>query len=205
MSSHPPKGQLGWHLTRPRASRGLPSATSPPTSRSVCSEPGRPSPSHLRNWWLDRSSACRNCLRSGPPFSAAARLMPPCGRAGAGGSAEMSRGLCTPRSACSPCWRLDRHQHLAIRRAVQRTPGAPGEHAAAAVPGPGGPPGRPDAKEINFSQQGKHPLRISTEETEKLLAAHNRGEADQYVFLDVRENAEQAMGSLQGRDHRALP
>ena len=63
---------------------------------------------------------------------------------------------------------------------------------------PAGLPDDPDAKEINFSQQGKHPLRISTEETEKLLAAHNRGEADQYVFLDVRENAEQAMGSLKG-------
>ncbi|MEA2916826.1 MAG: rifampicin phosphotransferase, partial [Bradyrhizobium sp.] len=63
---------------------------------------------------------------------------------------------------------------------------------------PAGLPDDPDAKEINFSQQGKHPLRISTEETERLLAAHNRGKADQYVFLDVRENAEQAMGSLKG-------
>ena len=63
---------------------------------------------------------------------------------------------------------------------------------------PAGLPDDPDAKEINFTQQLKHPLRISTEETEKLLAAHNRGEADQYVFLDVRENAEQSMGSLKG-------
>ena len=63
---------------------------------------------------------------------------------------------------------------------------------------PAGLPDDPDAKEINFTQQLRHPLRISTEETEKLLAAHNRGEADQYVFLDVRENAEQSMGSLNG-------
>jgi rhodanese-related sulfurtransferase len=63
---------------------------------------------------------------------------------------------------------------------------------------PAGLPDDPDAKEINFTQQLKHPLRISTEETAKLLAAHNRGEADQYVFLDVRENAEQSMGSLKG-------
>src|SRR5436190_16262482 len=63
---------------------------------------------------------------------------------------------------------------------------------------PAGLPDDPDAKELNFTQQLRHPLRISTEETEKLLAAHNRGEADQYVFLDVRENAEQSMGSLNG-------
>jgi rhodanese-related sulfurtransferase/phosphohistidine swiveling domain-containing protein len=56
----------------------------------------------------------------------------------------------------------------------------------------------PDAKELNFGQQGKHPLRISTDEAAKLLAAHNRGETDQYVFLDVREHAEQVMGSLKG-------
>ncbi len=63
---------------------------------------------------------------------------------------------------------------------------------------PAGLPADLGAKEITFTQQLKHPLRISTEETEKLLAAHNRGEADQYVFLDVRENAEQSMGSLKG-------
>ena len=70
---------------------------------------------------------------------------------------------------------------------------------------PAGLPDDPDAKEINFTQQLKHPLRISTEETEKLLAAHNRGEADQYVFLDVRENAEQSMGSLRARPSSAFP
>jgi len=36
---------------------------------------------------------------------------------------------------------------------------------------PAGLPDDPDAKEINFTQQLKHPLRISTEETAKLLAA----------------------------------
>ena len=63
---------------------------------------------------------------------------------------------------------------------------------------PAGLPDDPDAKELNYTDQGKHPLRISTAETAKLLAAHNRGEADDYVFLDVREHAEQAMGSLKG-------
>jgi len=63
---------------------------------------------------------------------------------------------------------------------------------------PAGLPDDPDAKEISYTQQLKHPLRISTAETAKLLAAHNRGEADQYVFLDIRENAEQSTGSLKG-------
>src|SRR5437016_9923665 len=63
---------------------------------------------------------------------------------------------------------------------------------------PAGLPDDPDAKEITYTQQLKHPLRISTEETAKLLAAHNRGEADQYVFLDVRENADQSLGLLKG-------
>ncbi len=63
---------------------------------------------------------------------------------------------------------------------------------------PAGLPNDPDAKELNFIAQGKHPLRISTEESAKLLAAKNRGESDEYVFLDVREAAEQAMGSLRG-------
>ena len=42
---------------------------------------------------------------------------------------------------------------------------------------PAGLPDDPDAKEINFTQQVKHPLRISTEETAKLLAAHNRAQS----------------------------
>ena len=63
---------------------------------------------------------------------------------------------------------------------------------------PAGLPDDPDAKEITFAQQGRHPLRISTAEAAKLLAAHNRDETDKYVFLDVRENAEQSMGSLKG-------
>ena len=63
---------------------------------------------------------------------------------------------------------------------------------------PQGLPNDPDAKDLNFAQQNRHPLRIGTEATAKLLAAHNRGETDKYVFLDVRERAEQAMGSLKG-------
>ena len=63
---------------------------------------------------------------------------------------------------------------------------------------PAGLPHDPDAKEINFIDQGKHPLRISTEEAAKLLAAKNRGGSNEYIFLDVREAAEQAMGSLRG-------
>jgi rhodanese-related sulfurtransferase/membrane protein insertase Oxa1/YidC/SpoIIIJ/phosphohistidine swiveling domain-containing protein len=63
---------------------------------------------------------------------------------------------------------------------------------------PAGLPDDPDAKELNFAEQSKHPLRIGTAEAARLLAAHNRGEADDTVFLDVREHAEQVMGSLKG-------
>ena len=56
----------------------------------------------------------------------------------------------------------------------------------------------PAARELNFAQQGKHPLQIGTDATAELLAVHNRGETDKYVFLDVRERAEQNMGSLKG-------
>ena len=70
---------------------------------------------------------------------------------------------------------------------------------------PAGLPDDPDAKEINFSQQGKHPLRISTEEMEKLLAAHNRGEADQDIFLRCPRKRGAGDGLAAGRDDRALP
>ena len=63
---------------------------------------------------------------------------------------------------------------------------------------PAGLPHDPDAKELNFTDQGKHPLRISTAEAAKLLEAKNKGESEEYIFLDVREAAEQAMGSLRG-------
>jgi rifampicin phosphotransferase len=63
---------------------------------------------------------------------------------------------------------------------------------------PQGLPHDPDAKELNYTEQGKHPLRISTGEAAKLLEAKNKGETDEYIFLDVREAAEQAMGSLRG-------
>jgi rhodanese-related sulfurtransferase/phosphohistidine swiveling domain-containing protein len=63
---------------------------------------------------------------------------------------------------------------------------------------PQGLPNDPDAKEITYGEQLRHPLRIGTEEVDKLLTAANRGEAGDYVFLDVREAAEQQMGSLQG-------
>lgn len=70
---------------------------------------------------------------------------------------------------------------------------------------PAGLPDDPDAKELNFSQQNRHPLRISTAETARLLDAHNRREIGKYVFLDVRERAEQVMGSLQGATFFRFP
>ena len=58
----------------------------------------------------------------------------------------------------------------------------------------------PAARELTFAQQNRHPLRISTDETARLLALHNRGEGEtnNYRFLDVRENAERATGTLKG-------
>ena len=58
-------------------------------------------------------------------------------------------------------------------------------------------PEDPD-KDLNFAQQGKHPLGMSTDEAVKLLKAQNRGETDKYVFIDIREPAEQVIGSLRG-------
>ena len=39
---------------------------------------------------------------------------------------------------------------------------------------------------------------MSTDEAIKLLKAQNRGETDKYVFIDIREPAEQVIGSLRG-------
>ncbi len=95
--------------------------------------------------------------------------------------------------------RLDRRQHLAVRRADERTPGALGEHAAAAVTCSGGSR-RTIRTPKKSTSASKASIRCGSARRRppKLLAAHNRGEADKYVFLDVRENAEQSMGSLKG-------
>jgi rhodanese-related sulfurtransferase len=63
---------------------------------------------------------------------------------------------------------------------------------------PGGSAADPDMKELNFGQQLKHPLRVSTEEVAKMLAETARGERNDLVFLDVREAAEREMGTLHG-------
>ena len=63
---------------------------------------------------------------------------------------------------------------------------------------PGALPGDPEVKELNYRQQTQHPLGLTTAETDKLLQAAARGERDDLVFLDVREAAERAMGTLPG-------
>ncbi len=63
---------------------------------------------------------------------------------------------------------------------------------------PGGLPLDPEVKELNYGQQMRHPLGMSTEEADKLLAEAARGEHDDLVFLDVREAAEREMGTLPG-------
>jgi rhodanese-related sulfurtransferase/membrane protein insertase Oxa1/YidC/SpoIIIJ/phosphohistidine swiveling domain-containing protein len=63
---------------------------------------------------------------------------------------------------------------------------------------PQGLPDDPDARELNFARQSRHSLGVSTEDSAHFLAERHQGKADRYVFLDVREHAEQAMGSLRG-------
>jgi rifampicin phosphotransferase len=63
---------------------------------------------------------------------------------------------------------------------------------------PAGSATDPDMKELNYGEQLKHPLRISTDEAAQMLAATARGERNDLVFLDVREAAEREMGTLPG-------
>ena len=56
----------------------------------------------------------------------------------------------------------------------------------------------PEVKELSFSQQQKHPLGITTEESQKLLDAVKQGQRRDVLFLDVREAAESEMGILPG-------
>ena len=63
---------------------------------------------------------------------------------------------------------------------------------------PGALPGDPEVKELTYGQQTKHPFGLSTAEADKLLKAAARGERKDIVFLDVREAAERAMGTLPG-------
>jgi rifampicin phosphotransferase len=63
---------------------------------------------------------------------------------------------------------------------------------------PGSLPLDPEMKELSYRQQTQHPMGIATDEADKLLAATARGEADDIVFLDVREAAEREMGTLPG-------
>lgn len=63
---------------------------------------------------------------------------------------------------------------------------------------PGVPVNDPNLKELSYSEQIKHPLGISTAEGERLLTELQSGKTSNTVFVDVRENAETAMGSFNG-------
>jgi rhodanese-related sulfurtransferase/membrane protein insertase Oxa1/YidC/SpoIIIJ len=63
---------------------------------------------------------------------------------------------------------------------------------------PGSLPLDPEVKELNYRQQTQHPMGMATDAADKLLAAAARGEADDVIFLDVRETAEREMGTLPG-------
>lgn len=56
----------------------------------------------------------------------------------------------------------------------------------------------PDMKEINFGEQLKHPMALSTSQTAALLQQARSGERKDLVFLDVREGAEREMGTIPG-------
>ncbi|MBA3773243.1 MAG: YidC/Oxa1 family membrane protein insertase [Ramlibacter sp.] len=63
---------------------------------------------------------------------------------------------------------------------------------------PAGSEKDPDMKEISFREQLKHPLTLSTAQAAEMLEAAKRGDRSDLLFLDVREGAEQAMGTIPG-------
>ena len=63
---------------------------------------------------------------------------------------------------------------------------------------PGSLPLDPEFVELSYRQQLKHPMGMTTDETDKLLQAAARGERNDMVFLDVRETAERTVGTLPG-------
>jgi rhodanese-related sulfurtransferase/membrane protein insertase Oxa1/YidC/SpoIIIJ/phosphohistidine swiveling domain-containing protein len=63
----------------------------------------------------------------------------------------------------------------------------------------------PALKEASYDDQLKNSRGISTEELEDLLAASQRGERPDVMFLDIREAAETEMGSLPGATRIRFP
>lgn len=63
----------------------------------------------------------------------------------------------------------------------------------------------PTLKEVSYAEQLRNPRGISTEELEGVLFAKQRGEASEYVLLDIRETAEAEMGSLPGSQAIRFP
>ena len=126
-----------------------------------------------------------------------------------GGSAEMSRGLLYTAVGLFAVMTVSIGVNIwqYVER-VQRTAGAPREHADAAD-AEVRRAGRldPDAKEVSYAQQLQHPRGISTEEMEKLLEAHrSRRSRPGHVSAGRPRNRGAAeMGTLHGRDDRPLP
>ncbi|HTI85500.1 MAG TPA: rhodanese-like domain-containing protein [Alphaproteobacteria bacterium] len=63
----------------------------------------------------------------------------------------------------------------------------------------------PNIRDISFRNQVKDPLSISTDQLVDLLAAKAAGHADDYVFIDVREKVEAAMGQVPGFTYTRFP
>lgn len=62
----------------------------------------------------------------------------------------------------------------------------------------------PTLKEISFNDQASHPLGITTQAAAKVLQARASG-SKTHVFLDIRETAENEMGTIPGARHIRFP
>ncbi len=63
---------------------------------------------------------------------------------------------------------------------------------------PAGLPADPEEKELTYGQQIRHPDAITSDQAEALLKAAERGERQDLLFFDVREQAERATGTVNG-------
>src|SRR4051812_3845461 len=66
------------------------------------------------------------------------------------------------------------------------------------MPNIGGQALDPTLKEVSYGEQLRHPRGISTADLEKVVEAKARGEANDFILLDIRESAETEMGTLPG-------
>ncbi len=63
----------------------------------------------------------------------------------------------------------------------------------------------PTLKETSYKDQARHPLGMPSNEAARLLAQMRSGKRKDVVFLDIREDAENEMGTLPGARHIRFP